>query len=149
MPTIKAFGHGHTFLPMFFQSLILLQRDTMPYLISFDESLEIVHVIYAGIISLQERFQAVEEVCGSYSELVPLKIIVNVRELKMQLTFEEQQTFGEYLANHPGLANARVAVLHNRDSNPNIVVDSTAFQFGYTLAQFSHLKDAEDWLLGK
>ena len=85
----------------------------------------------------------------NYSHLKPLNILVDVRELEMDLSFEEQQAFGEHLANHPGLTYARVAVLHNIDFNPNVVIDESAYNNGYVLAQFSSRNDAELWLLGK
>jgi hypothetical protein len=117
------------------------------YSITFDKSKEIVHVVYAGVVSLNDRMQAVQDVCDSYSEFAPLKILVNVRELIMHLSFDEQEYFGRYLANHEGLAQARVAVLHGADHNPNMIVDSSAFVNGYMLAPFNDRKDAESWLL--
>lgn len=120
---------------------------TMAYTIDLNEALDIVNVIYSGTVDLDMRLQAVETVCSNYSHLVPLKILVDVRELIMDLTFEEQQAFGEHLANHPGLTNARVAVLHKPDFNPNVVIDDSAYNNGYMLAQFSSCNDAELWLL--
>ena len=67
----------------------------------------------------------------------------------MDLSFEDQQAFGEHLANHPGLTYARVAVLHKPDFNPNVVIDDSAYNNGYVLAQFSSRHDAELWLLRK
>ena len=64
----------------------------------------------------------------------------------MHLSFEEQQSFGQYLASHEGLANARVAVLYQKGHNPNLVVDTTAFIGGYLLAQFDDMRTAESWL---
>lgn len=118
----------------------------MTYIIKFIEPLEIVHVTYSGIVSLNERVKAVESVCNLYSHINPLKILVNVRDLDMQLSMDEQAAFGKYLASHALLSNARVAVLHNRQNNPNILIDVTAFNNGYKLAQFNNNKDAEGWL---
>ena len=119
----------------------------MSYSINFNKSLEIVSVIYSGTVSLEMRKQAVEQVCSNYSHLKPLKIQVNVRDLVMDLSFEDQQAFGEYLANHPGLTHARVAVLHKHEFNPNVVIDDSAYNNGYILAQFSSQTDAELWLI--
>ena len=118
----------------------------MSYVIHKDEALGIVNVTYTGTVSLHNRMQAVERVCRNYSHLKPLKILVDVRELIMDLSIEEQQAFGKHLANHPGLTNAKVAVLHKSDFNPNVVIDNSAFSNGYMLAQFSSLTDAESWL---
>ena len=114
--------------------------------IDFDKSNEIVHVIYSGIVSLNKRMQAVQEVCDSFCKFMPLKILVDVRHLEMHLSFEEQESFGRYLAGHEGLANARVAVLHEADHNPNWIVDTIAFSNGYLLSQFDDRKEAESWL---
>ena len=121
----------------------------MSFSINLDNISKIVHVVYTGAVSLEERMQAVQQVCDSYPGLTPLKILVNVCDLVMHLSFEEQDYFGRYLANHEGLAKARVAVLHGNDHNPNMIVDSTAFANGYMLAQFNGAKDAESWLLKK
>ncbi len=67
----------------------------------------------------------------------------------MDLSFDEQQAFREHLANNPGLTDARVAVLHKPDFNPNAIIDDSAFNNGYLLAQFSSHADAELWLLRK
>ncbi len=111
-----------------------------------DDSLNIVNVTYTGTVNLHDRMQAVERVCRNYSHLQPLKILVDVRELVMDLSIEDQQKFGKHLAQHPGLTNARVAVLHKPDFNPNVVIDDSASSDGYMLAQFSSRTDAELWL---
>ena len=121
----------------------------MSYVINLDEPLSIVNVTYTGTVNLHNRMQAVERVCRSYSHLRPLKILVDVRELVMDLTIEEQREFGKHLAGHSGLANARVAVLHKPDFNPNVVIDDSAFNDGYNLAQFSSRHEAEMWLSGE
>ena len=123
-----------------------IHRESMSFRIDLDPSLSIVNVAYNGAVSLDMRKRAVEQVCGDYAELKPLKILVDVRDLIMDLTLDEQQAFGEYLANHPGLNDARVAVLHSTDFNPNVVIDTCAYNNGYLLAQFASRADAEMWL---
>ena len=114
--------------------------------INFDKLNEVVHVAYSGIVSLNKRMQAVQEVCDSYRNFMPLKILVNVCDLEMHLSFDEQMSFGRYLASHEGLTNARVAVLYQEGHNPNLVVDTSAFLNGYLLAQFDNMRTAELWL---
>lgn len=121
----------------------------MSYIIELNKPLEIVNVIYSGKVSLDMRLQAVDQVCLNYSHLKPLRILVDVSELVMDLSFDEQQAFGKQLANNTGLTNARVAVLHKPDFNPNAIIDDSAFNNGYLLAQFSSPDDAELWLLNK
>ncbi|MCZ6667971.1 MAG: hypothetical protein O6932_04815 [Gammaproteobacteria bacterium] len=121
----------------------------MAYKIESKPLANIVTVTYSGSASLDMRLQAVAEVCNNYSDLKPFKILVDVRDLVMDLLFGEQEAFGEYLANHYDLHNARVAVLHKPSFNPNAVIDAKAYSNGYQLAQFSDRRDAELWLLKK
>ena len=116
------------------------------YTVNYDEALEIVHVIYSGVVSFDQRVQAVEDVCHTYAHIRPLKILVNVRKLEMDLSIQEQQKLGQFLATHQGLSNARVAVLHKQSHNPNLFVDISAFNLGYVLAEFINAKEAETWL---
>ena len=53
----------------------------------------IVTVTYSGSATLDLRLQAVDEVCSNYSDLKPLKILVDVRELVMDMLFGEQEAF--------------------------------------------------------
>ena len=117
------------------------------YRIHFSEKDHIVHVIYQGRVSLDERIEAVNQVCSNYAYLRPLRALVNVLELEMCLTPQEQKAFGEFLALHPLLANAKVAVLHKPDYNPNLLIDAVAFNNGYRLAEFNQANEAESWLL--
>ncbi|EDQ01349.1 hypothetical protein [Shewanella benthica] len=119
----------------------------MSYKIKLIEELWQVHVIYHGIVTLEQRIQAVEDIVLDYADkLAPLKILVNVCDLQMILTLGEQRSFGEFLANHPRLSNAKVAVVHEPDYNPNLFIDTCAFNNGYRLAEFNRIKAAELWL---
>jgi hypothetical protein len=102
--------------------------------------------VYSGIVSLDERIQAVQEVCESYGNCMPYRILINFCDLEMHMSFDEQQTFGRYLGNHQGLTNARVAVLFQRGHNPNVIIDTSAYLSGYLIAQFDDKQKAEYWL---
>ena len=117
------------------------------YSIDFNPALKVVNVSYLGAVSLKDRVCAVNDVCENYARFGPLKILVDVNKLEMELTTEEQVAFGEYLAGHVDLTDARVAVLHKPEHNPNLVVDITAFNKGYLLAEFNKKENAEAWLL--
>ena len=75
-------------------------------------------------------------------------ILVDVRNLEMDLTFGEQKILGQYMAGQSKLAYSRVAVLHNENHNPNNFVDSFAYNDGNKRAQFESESDAIDWLKG-
>ena len=116
------------------------------YSIDFNPTLQVVHVTYVGVVSLKARICAVNEVCENYAQSSPLKILVDVNKLEMNLSAEEQIAFGEYLAGHADLTGARVAVLHKPEHNPNLLIDVSAFNNGYLLAEFNRRKNAELWL---
>jgi hypothetical protein len=118
----------------------------MAYKIGVDKSSGIVNVTYSGTVSLDMRKQAVEDVCEIHDPLEPLNILVDVRKLIMDLSLEEQKLFGRYLASREELMDAKVAVLHTNDYNPNLAIDVHAFNSGYQLAEFSALSQAVDWL---
>ena len=118
----------------------------MSFKIEFDEASKIVTVKYTGSVSLDSRLRAVNDVCSSYSHLNPLRILIDVIDLDMQLSFEEQTYFGKHLAANKDLENAKVAVVHGKNKNPNLIVDTTAFVNGYQLVQFDIKKEAQSWL---
>ena len=64
----------------------------------------------------------------------------------LQLSYEEQAYFGIQLAANKDLGNAKVAVLHVKNNNPNLIVDTTAFNNGYQLVPFDNKKEAQSWL---
>ena len=59
----------------------------MAYTIELHEQLQIVNVLYTGIAGLDLRMQAVKHVCENHAHLKPLKLLVDVRELLMDLSF--------------------------------------------------------------
>lgn len=126
---------------------INIRNQEASYSIDLNVALQIVNVTYWGAVSLKDRMSAVNEVCENYAQSDPLKILVDVNKLEMDLTAEEQIAFGEYLAGHAGLTDARVAVLHKSEHNPNLLVDITAFNNGYLLAEFNKRINAESWLM--
>lgn len=115
--------------------------------IEFDDTAEVINITYVGEVSLEERVQAVKEVAQKYEKFMPLKIIIDVRDLEMHLSLDDQKYFGQYLASHESLQGAKVAVLHPSKNNPNLVIDVHAFTNGYRLAEFKKLQDAKSWLL--
>ena len=118
----------------------------MPFKIDFDESSQIVSVVFSGATDLESKLRAVKEVTRIHADQEELKILVDVRKQIMNMSLDEQEAFGEYLANHNGLRNAKVAVLHEPGFNPNTVIDVISYKNGYRLAEFSSLQEARHWL---
>lgn len=119
----------------------------MNYRLEFSDAEQIISVIYSGAVPLEDRKQAVKDVCSRFHAYKPFKILVDVRELVMDLSLEEQRNFGEYLANHADLGNAKVAVVHDGDINPNLAIDTYAYINGYRITEFNRISDATTWLL--
>ena len=118
----------------------------MAFKIKFDQSSQIVSVIFSGATDLESKLRAVKEVTQAHASLEKLKILVDVRKQVMNMSLGEQEAFGEYLANHRDLHNARVAVLHEPSFNPNTVIDVISFKNGYQLKEFSSAEEARQWL---
>ncbi|WP_026244366.1 hypothetical protein [Dasania marina] len=118
----------------------------MSYTIDFDQIEKIVTVTYSKTVSLADRIMAVNDVCSSCADITPLKILVDVRNLVMHLKTREQKDFAVFLSSNPLLKRARIAVLHEATFNPNVIIDTIAFNNGYKLAQFNRKNDAVVWL---
>lgn len=119
----------------------------MTYKIETKPPSNIVTLTYSGRVDLDMRLRTVGEICSNYSDLKPLRVLVDVRELVMDMLFGEQEAFGEYLANHYDLHNAKAAVLHQPGFNPNAVINVSAYKNGFQMAEFSSQSKAEQWLL--
>jgi len=119
----------------------------MTYKIEYKPASNIVTLSYSGKVDLDMRLRTVEEICSTYIDLKPLKVLVDVRDLVMDMLFGEQEAFGEYLANHYDLRHAKAAVLHNPGFNPNAVINKSAYNNGFQMAEFSIRSEAEQWLL--
>ena len=120
----------------------------MPFEIDFDETSGVINICYRGEVDLGERQAAVEQICSSHHSGRELRILVDVRNMTLNMTIDEQRRFGEYLADCSELKRAKVAILHNKNHNPNIIVDSCAVVNGLHLAQFDLSRDALAWLSG-
>ena len=119
----------------------------MAFKIDFDTLTQIISVTYSGATNLESKLRAVQQVTKKYSDTDGLLILVDVREQTMAMQLDEQEAFGEYLANHYDLRKAKVAVLHEPSFNPNTVIDVISYKNGYQLAQFSSLAKATQWLI--
>ena len=119
----------------------------MTYKIDFDTSTQVISVIYSGPTDLDSKLRAVEEVTQTYGGKNGMKILIDVRNETMNMLLSEQESFGEYLANHHDLHEAKVAVLHEPGFNPNTVIDFISHKNGYQLVEFVSLADATQWLI--
>jgi len=119
----------------------------MTYIIQKNGS-NITTVIYSGGVDLNERKMAVEEVCESINPDEPVRLLIDVRNISMNMSEDEQEYFGKYLAAKDKLSKAKVAVVHNPQNNPNMVINTFAYIEGYQVVGFDKANDATAWLIG-
>jgi hypothetical protein len=119
----------------------------MPYSIQKNDS-NITTVIYTGSVGLNERKMAVDEVCGLVESSIPVRLLIDVRNIIMDMSTEDQVHFGKYVATREQFSEAKVAVVHNRENSPNILISTTAYLEGYRVVEFDDPNEAELWLLG-
>jgi len=60
----------------------------------------------------------------------------------------EQEYFGKYLAGKDKLSKAKVAVVHNPQNDPNMVINTITYIEGYQMVGFDKPNDANAWLIG-
>ena len=119
----------------------------MPYSIQIDDS-GITTVVYSGSVGLGERKNAVDEVCGMVEPSMPVRLLIDVRNIVMSMSTDEQVTFGKYVASREQFSDAKVAVVHEAGNNPNIMITTTAYLEGYHVVEFDDLNEARLWLSG-
>jgi hypothetical protein len=118
----------------------------MSFQIRFLAAQRIVRVSYLGRTGLAARIAASKLVVEKYRHLQPLRLLVDVRFSKTLMTALEQRQFGRYLAEHPVLGRARIAVLHRADFYPTAVIVQEATSHGALFRQFLVEAEAEAWL---
>ena len=109
----------------------------------------IIEAIYSGGVDLNERKMAVDEVCELVNYPDPVRLLIDVRNITMEMSLKEQKYFGKYLAGREELVNAKVAVLHNPRSNPNVFINAYAYIEGYQVVDFDDQNNAISWLTGE
>ena len=118
----------------------------MPYSTQQNDS-NITTVIFTGSVGLSERIMAVDEVCGLVESSVPVRLLIDVRDIIMNMSTDEQIYFGKYIASREQFSEAKVAVVHNPGTSPNIMISTTAYLEGYHVVEFDDLNEANLWLL--
>ena len=118
----------------------------MPYSIQQNDS-NITTVIFTGGVGLSERIMAVDEVCGLVESSIPVRLLIDVRNIIMNMSTDEQVYFGKYIASREQLSEAKVAVVNNPGTSPNIIISTTAYLEGYHVVEFDDLNEANLWLL--
>lgn len=119
----------------------------MTYSIQKDDS-NIITVTYTGSVNLSERKTAVDETCKLITPSVPVKLLINVRNINNKMSLDEQEYFAAYLASKKELVNAKVATLHNPLNEQNKIINAFAYIEGYRVVDFYRINEAISWLKG-
>ena len=120
----------------------------MPYSIHKTDS-DIIRVTYSGKVDLDDRKMAVDEACQSIQSADHVRLLIDVRDITSNIPASSQKEFAQYLAAKETLKNAKVAVLHKHENNPNLLINAYAYAEGYVTVSFNNEYDAILWLDGE
>ena len=118
----------------------------MTYKIERIKENDVICVRYNCDVTMNERMAAVHEVSIKKDKFKPLRLLIDVRQLKQKMTKSEQAIFGKYLASIEEFKTALVAVLSPVAHNPINLINEVSVQAGYNLMEFCSEQDALNWL---
>ncbi|SEA36520.1 hypothetical protein [Microbulbifer marinus] len=119
----------------------------MTFHISYRPEAGIVRILFHGTVGLAERMEALELVAEKFQHRTPLRVLVDLRYTRSEMVPEEQRRLGRFLAEHPVLGRAHIAVLYWRDRYTSLMVASEAKARGHSSREFDIEAEAEAWLL--
>lgn len=119
----------------------------MPYFIHKDDP-SIITVRYDGNVDIKERMNAVDNVCDLVRSQDTVNLLIDVRNITMNMSRDEQIYLGKYLADKKELSTAKVAVVHIPTNNPNQLINAVAYTEGYEVVDFDNVNQASQWLNG-
>lgn len=105
-------------------------------------------VTYTGSVDIHERKAAVGETCKLINPSNPVRLLIDVTKIIMKMSVDEQKSFAEYLTSKKELANAKIAVLHDPQSNPNLIINALVYTKGFFTVNFENKNEAIAWLNG-
>ena len=108
----------------------------------------IVHVLYYGVVGLAERLEAAAKLAAKFGHRSTLRVLVDLRFSRSDLSPAEQRELGRFLAEHPILGRARLAVLHPLNNCASLIVIREAQARGHDLRPFFIEAEAKAWLQG-
>lgn len=117
-----------------------------PYTITHNKQSGIIHLVYTGCISLQDKLAAIDELIEQFSKIGFLKVLVDVRGAVVRLSEVELEAFGKYLASLKEFSNAKTAVLHSGNLDSTFLVKTITFNHWLMIAQFTDVNKAILWL---
>ncbi|MCO1333193.1 hypothetical protein MO867_02460 [Microbulbifer sp. OS29] len=87
----------------------------MNFHISYRPTGGIARVLFYGPVGFADRMEATALLVEKYRHRKPLRILLDLRYARTKITLEEHRQFIHYLAEHPVLQRAFIAVVHPRN----------------------------------
>lgn len=117
------------------------------FALSTDEPNGIVWVTYQGVISLDDRKQAVDAAVKVMEEAGIKNVLVDFRNAEMDINTPEQDSaFADYLSRNPVLIQGRTAYLSRPGQAVNWFIEILARARRYDCNHFNNPEDALAWL---
>lgn len=119
----------------------------MSYTIVVDDQRKLIRVKYSGVITLEDRAQAVEEGSGILSRSGYCKILVDLSDAVMAYQSpKEESEFAEILSSNEVLKHCKTAFLAKRKQSDNEFIEILAKVKQYNSEHFTDLNEAYKWL---
>lgn len=119
----------------------------MSYEFKVDVDNTVIEAEYTGIVSFEERMQAINEGIAILQDRNYSLILVNLVGAKMQLSKDEKVALANYVSEQHALINAKTAFLIRCEQTEREEVDEAVLRTGEFISQvfFSRSK-AIEWL---
>ena len=118
----------------------------MSYKIEVLENSEIIKVTHECAVTLEQRSLILNELCCDFNLFKRFKLVIDVRNVKKEMSSIEQAIFGQYISSRNELKTALVAILVNITQPVDEVLSNEAFKHGLEIEQFDNEEKAIAWL---
>ncbi|MFA0790281.1 hypothetical protein ACCI51_06965 [Microbulbifer echini] len=106
----------------------------------------IARVLFYGPIGFAEKMEAAARLVEKYRHRVPLRVLFDMRYARSRVTLEEQRQFTSFIAEHPVLRRAYIAVLHPRGRCTSPLATDGTCLCRHSSREFVAEAEAEAWL---
>ncbi len=124
-------------------------KSTMSHKIEILWYAEIIKVTHESTLTFEQRTHIFDELCRDYNIFKRFRLLIDVRNIKQEMTFVEQEVFAHYISSRDELKGAFVAVLINIDQLIDEFLIKEAFRKGLDIRLFGSEDKALSWLGNK
>jgi len=118
----------------------------MNFQISYRPIGGIARILFYGPVGFAEKMEAAARLVEKYRHRVPLRVLLDLRYARSKVTLEEQRQFTKYIAEHPVLKRAYIAVLHPRNRCTSPLATRGTCLCRHSSREFVAETEAEAWL---